>query len=96
MNAEVACWRLIGAVYARPGVQQSCLLLQERVQADIVVLLFGGWLARCGIALSHDAAHEATALVSPCREAVVRPLRAIRVTMKSSPLMGRPEAAALR
>jgi uncharacterized protein (TIGR02444 family) len=96
VNAEVACWRLIGAVYARPGVQQSCLLLQERVQADIVVLLFGGWLARCGIALSQDAAHEATALVGPWREAVVRPLRAIRVTMKSSPLMGRPEAAALR
>lgn len=96
MNAEAACWRFVGHVYARPGVQQSCLLLQERMQADIVLLLFGSWLARCGIALSLGAAREATALVGPWRDTVVRPLRAIRLTMKSSPLMARPEAAALR
>ncbi len=96
MSAEAECWRFIGAVYTRPGVQQSCLHLQERMQADIVLLLFGGWLARCGIALSQDAAHEATALVRPWREAVIGPLRAIRTTMKSSPLMARPEAASLR
>jgi uncharacterized protein (TIGR02444 family) len=96
VNAEAECWRFIGDVYARPGVEQSCLTLQERMQADIVLLLFCGWLARCGIALSQDAAYEAAALVGLWREAVVRPLRAIRVTMKSSPLMARPEAAALR
>lgn len=66
------------------------------MQADVVLLLFGGWLARCGIALSTEAAHEAAALVGPWREAVIGPLRAIRMTMKSSPLMARPEAAALR
>lgn len=96
MSAEAECWRFIGAVYTRPGVQQSCLHLQERMQADIVLLLFGGWLARCGMALSTAATHEATALVSSWREAVIGPLRAIRTTMKSSPLMVRPEAAALR
>lgn len=96
MNAEAECWRFIGALYGRPGVQRSCLRLQERMQADVVLLLFGGWLARRGIALSPDAAHEAAALVGPWREAVIGPLRAIRTTMKSSPLMVRPEAAALR
>lgn len=96
MNAEAECWRFIGAVYTRPGVRQSCLDLQERMQADIVLLLFAGWLARCGIALSKDLAREATVLVRPWREAVVQPLRAVRTTMKSSPLMARPQAAALR
>lgn len=96
MNAEAACWRLVGDIYTRPGVQQSCLYLQERLQTDIVLLLFGGWLARCGIELSINAMLEANDLVDPWREAVIQPLRRIRAAMRSSPLIARPEVGALR
>ena len=96
MSPLGACWRFIGPVYAAPGVQESCLRLQRERDADIVLLLFAGWLASQGIALSSDEAAEAAACVRPWREQAVLPLRQVRTALKTSPAMVRPEVAALR
>ncbi|SIR43251.1 TIGR02444 family protein [Bosea sp. TND4EK4] len=96
MSAQESCWRFIGAVYAAPDVQDACLRLQQRDGADIVLLLFGGWLASEGVVFSSEGAADAAALVWSWREQAILPLRAIRTQLKSSPAVTRPEGATLR
>ena len=40
-------WDYICERYRRPGVAEQCLLLQDRWQADVNLLLCCGWIARC-------------------------------------------------
>ncbi|WID99805.1 TIGR02444 family protein (plasmid) [Bosea vestrisii] len=96
MSAREDSWRFISSVYAAPGVREACLKLQQEFDADVVLLLFAGWLASEGAALSPDDAAAAAMLVRPWRQQAVLPLRTIRTELKTSPAMARPEVASLR
>lgn len=78
-----AFWDFSLRVYARPGVQEECLSLQERLSLDVNLLLFAAYAgARLGLALSHSDVAELIAQTEEWHVAVVRRLRATRVAMK--------------
>ncbi|GAC1031621.1 TIGR02444 family protein [Pseudomonas sp. No.21] len=70
-------WSFALDLYARPGVEDACLRLQER-GADVCLLLAGAWLARRGV--RHDDAREEQLrlIAEPWQREVVEPLRALR------------------
>lgn len=76
-------WDFSLTVYRREGVPALCLDLQDRRGADVNVLLFAAWAgADCGVRLSGAELARLDAAVAPWREAVVRPLRAVRRRVK--------------
>lgn len=77
-------------LYGRDGVPGACLSLQDDCGLDVSVVLFAAWMGaargrRLGVADLTAAGDH----VSPWREEVVEPLRAVRRTMK---LMRSPPA----
>lgn len=77
--ADNPFWDFSQAVYRRPGVPAACLDLQDRRGADVNVLLLAAWAgAACGVRLAAAELARLDAAVSPWREEVVRPLRAVR------------------
>lgn len=72
-------WRYVLAIYALPGVSSACLMLQDRLGLDVLVMLHLAYAAtRCGVAVSEETITAADALVGQWRTDVVRPLRAAR------------------
>lgn len=72
-------WRHVQTSYARPGVAQACLLLQDRLGVDVLVLLHLTYV--CGQhpqSLNEGQIAAADAVVRDWRDQVVRPLRAAR------------------
>ncbi|KFC50074.1 hypothetical protein DK37_21675, partial [Halomonas sp. SUBG004] len=45
-------WDFALALYARPGVEQACLTLQDEAGVDVCELLFHCWLYQQGLAAS--------------------------------------------
>ncbi len=89
-------WRFSLAVYARPGVRDECLEIQRLLGADVNLLLFCAWLGCKGRSLEADHLARAKATVASWHEAAVRPLRAVRQTIKTLPEMACEEVKALR
>lgn len=89
-----AFWRFSLAFYARPGVAEALIALQDRAQFDVNLMLFALW---CGVAHGHcleeAELRAAEAAVTPLRREVVTPLRALRRRLKDS---GDPDIRALR
>lgn len=76
-------WSFTLDFYARPGIEQACLRLQDQ-GADVCVLLFGVWLGARGVAC-HPARVEAiSAIARPWQADVVMPLRALRTQWRSA------------
>src|SRR3954451_355651 len=77
-DAGEAFWRFSLALYARPGVAEALIALQDRAGLDVNLILFGLWAgARHGRNLEGEgfaAAAEAVAVAS----GVVRDIRALR------------------
>lgn len=72
-------WGQVLRAYARPGVASACLLLQEELGVDVVVLLHLAYVQEVrGAVVTEDAVARADAAVKPWRDAVVRPLRGAR------------------
>ncbi|QKT03198.1 TIGR02444 family protein [Ectothiorhodospiraceae bacterium 2226] len=70
-------------VYARPGVADSCLRLQDEAGLDVNLLLLCGWLAMRGRgSLDAAAARHLESAAAPWRHAVLAPLRAARRRLK--------------
>lgn len=71
-------WQYSVEQYARPGVADACLALQDDHDLDVNILLYAAWLASLG--RKPDAGHiEALARdVDEWREQVIRPLRSLR------------------
>lgn len=71
-------------VHRQAGVEQACVLLQDRFGVDVNVLLFA---ARVGVAgqLTTDTLTAASARVAQWHAEIVRPLRAVRRRLKSGP-----------
>jgi uncharacterized protein (TIGR02444 family) len=67
-------------------VSTACLALQQAVGADVNLLLFAAWIgASRGVALAPEQGRRATAWVAAWHDEIVRPLRAVRVRLKSGP-----------
>ncbi|MET4575534.1 TIGR02444 family protein [Ottowia thiooxydans] len=78
-NAEAA-WRYALQVYSRPGVSQACLLLQDELDLDVLVMLH---LAHVSGAIgappiTSSDVETADNCVHDWRNTVVRPLRSAR------------------
>ena len=87
-----AFWRFSVAVYGAPGVAAECLSLQDRLEIDVNVLLFCGWVgwSRNVQLISQDILSIADAVHS-WHGSVVKPLRAVRKKLKGSLEYGIPD-----
>lgn len=87
-------WDYSLAVYGRPGFAEASLALQDRLGADVNMLLFCCWHAAVGRgALAREDVTRLIASVRRWRETVIEPLRAMRRALKPHP---RPDARVLR
>lgn len=78
-----AFWLFSQSIYAAAGVQEECLQLQDKFGIDINLLLFSAFVGAVhGALLSTQEVRDASAAVAQWQEAVVRPLRANRRTLK--------------
>lgn len=87
-------WDYSLEAYARPGVADACLGLQDRLGVDVNLLLFACWVAdRGGGALSRDDWRRLSRTIAGWRTQVVEPLRAVRRYLKATP--AQPAAGAI-
>jgi uncharacterized protein (TIGR02444 family) len=93
-DLEAECWAFALAIYAKPGVAEACLTLQNEAGVDVMLLLTTTFAAvKHRLLLTPD---EIRALNEACRlwrEQIVRPLRAIRSGLKTGPQPAPSEAA---
>jgi uncharacterized protein (TIGR02444 family) len=74
-------WRYSLRVYARAGVEQACLALQE-AGADVNLLLFCCWQGSQGGTLNKQSLRKAMQAVAVWQQQVVQPLRQARRIIK--------------
>lgn len=75
-------WDWAVAAYARPGVSESCLLLQDTHAQNVPLLLWAAWCAVEGRNADEETLEAAVDTVRAWDGAAVAPLRAIRRTLK--------------
>lgn len=83
---EAESWAFALALYARPGVAEACLALQNDADVDVMLLLMATFAAvkhRTLLAPEEIAALDE--ICRPWREQIVRKLRAIRTELKMGP-----------
>ena len=89
-----AFWRFSLAFYARPGVAEALIALQDRAGCDVNLILFALWR---GVAHGHrlnDAElAKAEAAIAPLRRDVIEPLRRLRRSLQA---YNHPDVQALR
>lgn len=74
-----AFWSFATGLYARPGVREACLWLQDERGADVNLLLHAAWLAVAhGRTLGPEDAAAIEATVEGWRRDVVHAIRAVR------------------
>jgi uncharacterized protein (TIGR02444 family) len=78
-----AFWRFSLALYARPGVAEALIALQDRAALEVNLILFGLWLgASQGRRLTAEGLAAAEAAIAPIAGVVVAPLRRLRRQIK--------------
>jgi uncharacterized protein (TIGR02444 family) len=77
-----AFWKFSLLFYRRPGVSEACLTLQEVGGADVNILLYLLFVARSNKKVGYQELERIEQRVSAWREGVVRPIRALRVSLK--------------
>jgi uncharacterized protein (TIGR02444 family) len=91
---EAAFWSFSLAFYARPGVAEVCLGLQDEGGFDVNLVLLCCWVGWSGRGrLDAAALAAADRRVAGWRREVVERLRSVRRTLKTAPVAG---AATLR
>lgn len=80
-----AFWDFSLATYARPGVPDACLRLQDGAGVDVNVLLFALFLGRSGRKISRDDVRKIAQAIEPWRASVVVSLRQARRALKEPP-----------
>jgi uncharacterized protein (TIGR02444 family) len=75
MQADL--WTFAVTLYARPGVADDCLALQDQ-GADVCLLLCGAWLEQRGVKHSSDAAAQLREIAEHWSGTVVGQLRELR------------------
>jgi uncharacterized protein (TIGR02444 family) len=84
MTSESAFWTFSLGFYARPGVAETCLRLQDETGVDVNVMLYLLFLAANGRRIDAAAIERIDAASGEWREAIVRPLRGVRRRLRSS------------
>lgn len=83
-NAEgAAAWAYALRIYAEDGVAPACLLLQDRLGVDVVVLLFSMYHASTADAVGPNEIASMNATIGEWRREVVAPLRSVRRALNS-------------
>lgn len=97
LELDNAFWRFSLRVYGAPGVASECLALQDEHGFDVNVVLFAAWLgAERGRLLEAADLDHADQIVEGWSAGVVRPLRAVRRTMKTMPEISDPQVQTQR
>ncbi len=88
-----AFWRFAIDRYARNGVSQRCLALQNRLGADVCVALFCLWKGQDGLAVSRATLKAIDqGEIGRWHRDVVQPLRRVRQAMKACPAALSPQS----
>jgi uncharacterized protein (TIGR02444 family) len=94
--AGEAFWRFSLALYARPGIAEALIRLQDRAARDVNVILFALWLgAGQGRRLTVGDVAAAEAAIAPIVASAVAPLRHLRRQLKAR-VTPDPDIEALR
>jgi uncharacterized protein (TIGR02444 family) len=97
LEIDNAFWRFSLRVYGMPGVAAECLELQDKLGLDVNVVLFAAWLgAEWGRVLERYDLDRIEQAVARWSGDVVRPVRAVRQSLKALPEIADPEVQALR
>jgi uncharacterized protein (TIGR02444 family) len=84
---EAESWAFALDIYARPGVADACLKLQNEAGVDVMMFLVIAFAAvRHRTLLTPSEIRQLDEDCRPWREQIVRPLRAIRSGLKTGPL----------
>jgi len=78
----MSLWDWAVAAYARPGVSDACLELQDAGGQNVCLLLWAAWAVQTGQALDGDARADACDIARAWEDAAVAPLRAVRRRLK--------------
>jgi uncharacterized protein (TIGR02444 family) len=85
-DLDAESWAFALEVYARPGVADACLKLQNEARVDVLMLLVAAFAAvRLRLLLTPAEITELDNACRPWREKIVRPLRATRTRLKTGP-----------
>lgn len=87
-------WNFALELYARNGVEQACLELQDS-GGDVCLLLTGAWLQQRGVRCLDERLHAMQELAGPWQREVISPLRQTRRDWRSTANQD-AELAALR
>jgi uncharacterized protein (TIGR02444 family) len=91
---ENPCWDFIVELYAKPGISQACLELQDRLGIDVSFLLTILFYARHhNVDLSVEEIASLDRSISAWRDEVIIPLRQLRRRVKASNLLHSPNEA---
>lgn len=83
---ETESWAFALALYARPGVADACLALQNEADVDVMLLLIATFAAvKHRTYLVPDEIGALDEACRPWREQIVRNLRTIRTELKTGP-----------
>jgi len=89
-------WAFSLAVYARPGVAEACLRLQEARSLDVNLLLHALWCGALGHRITLPERRRLDEAAAPWHAGAVRPLRAVRRWLKTQEALPAAEAEPLR
>ncbi|WP_085907222.1 TIGR02444 family protein [Kiloniella majae] len=89
-------WNFSLDVYGQQGVAPACLVLQEKYDLDVNLLLFCCWAGFCGKQLSSKELSGLISGIEKWRDHVIQPLRDIRTWMKSETINGFRHTEGLR
>ncbi|MGA2998336.1 TIGR02444 family protein [Bradyrhizobium sp.] len=93
-DLEAECWAFALAIYARLGVAEACLTLQDEAGVDVMLLLTTTFAAvKHRLLLTSDEIRALDEACRPWREQIVWPLRAIRSGLKTGPRPAPSEAS---
>jgi uncharacterized protein (TIGR02444 family) len=83
--ANEVCWNFVIELYAKQGVSQACLLLQDQLGVDVSFLLTAlFYSARRQVDLTADEIEKLDRHISAWRNETVLPLRKLRRRLKES------------
>jgi uncharacterized protein (TIGR02444 family) len=86
-DLEAESWAFALELYARPGIADACLKLQNEAGVDVMMFLVITFAAvRHRILLTSAEIRGLDEACRPWRDQIVRPLRAIRSGLKTGPL----------
>lgn len=83
MNAsDDGLWAWVLDAYARPGVADACLELQDTTGQNVPLLLWAAWTASTGRRIDPDTREAASDTARVWEDTAVAPLRAVRRALK--------------